>query len=155
MSTKVYCNLYTAAYDVEAPKLWATVKWFLQRNDAQTHARHYGITNFHQYIKSLYCHMHHIIQICHLAIFLIPKTEMCIERPSPCWHSGHSENHDKIALQHSIKCFPGLLQRPPETLKAVYWCRTKIFWRRFSAPECKDTMLIFIPSLLELSRHRL
>jgi hypothetical protein len=46
-----------------------------------------------------------IIQICHLAIFFIPKTEMSTEMPSLCWHSGHSDSHDKTALQHSRKCF--------------------------------------------------
>ena len=42
----------------------------------------------------------------------------------------HSDGRDKTVLQHSRKCFPGLLQRPPETLEVVYCCRRKLFWRR-------------------------
>jgi len=38
MSTKVYYNLYTTAFDVVAPKLRATVKWFLRHNNAQPHS---------------------------------------------------------------------------------------------------------------------
>ena len=116
---------------------------------------HYETKNFHQYIRSLYCHMHCIIQICHLAIFLIPKTEMNTERPSLCWHSGHSDSHDKTTLQHSRKCFPRLFQRPPEHCKQCNRRRRKIFQRRFLAPESKYTILIFKTSVLELSKHRL
>jgi hypothetical protein len=51
--------------------------------------------------------------------------------------------------------FPGLLQRSPETLEVVYCCRRKLFWRKSLAPECKSTILIFIPFVLELYRHQL
>ena len=38
--------------------------------------------------------------------FLIPTTEMSIDRPLLCWHSGHSDGCDKTSLRHNIKCLP-------------------------------------------------
>lgn len=120
-----------------------------------SHRRHYPSMNCCQCIKSPCCYTHHILQICHLAFFLTPTTEMGTERPSICWHSGHSYGQGKSAVHPSRKSFPGLLQRHPETLEALYWCRRKLFWRRFLAPECKCTILIFILSVPEHSWHRL
>lgn len=117
--------------------------------------QHYLSKNFCQYIKSLYCHTYHILQISHLAFLLTPITETGTERPSLCWHSVHSDGRDKTAVHHSRKCFLGLLQRPSETLEVVHWYRRKLFQRRSLAPECKCTMLIFILLVSELSWHRL
>jgi len=64
-----------------------------------------------------------------------------------------SDNRDKTALQHSSKCFAGLLQRPQEMLEAVYWCRKKLFQRRPLAPECKYTAFLLIPPISQLSGH--
>ena len=71
-----------------------------------------------------------------LRLFLIPTTDTSTDSPSLCWQSDHSDGRSKTALRHSGKCFPGLFQRPPATLEAVYWCRRKIFRRRSSAPKC-------------------
>lgn len=86
---------------------------------------------------------------------LIPTTELRTERSRLRWHSGHSDNPDKKAMQRSRKCFPVPLQRPPEILQVVSWHRRKLFWRRSLVPECKHTVLIFIRPFLELSGHRL
>jgi hypothetical protein len=71
-----------------------------------------------------------------LPLFLIPTTDTSTDSPSLCWQSDHLAGRNKTALRHSGKFFPGLLQRPPATLEAVYWCRRKLFRRRSSAPEC-------------------
>jgi hypothetical protein len=85
----------------------------------------------------------------------IYATETGVERPSPCWRAAHSHGRGTTALHHSTKCCPGLLQRPPETLGAVYWCRRKQFRMWSLAPECKYTVHIFVPSFSELSGHGL
>lgn len=51
-----------------------------------------------------------------LQFFLIPTTEMNVDRPSLCWHLRHSDGCDKTALQHFIKCLPELLQQH------LKWC---------------------------------
>jgi len=68
---------------------------------------------------------------------------------------GHSDGRDKGTLQHSRKCFPGLLYRSPETLETVCWRRRKLFRRRSLASECKYTIIISMPPVSELPAHKL
>ena len=82
-----------------------------------------------------------LLSIYNLVTFLTPMTIMSLERPSVFWHCGHSDSHDKTALQDSKKFYPGLLQRLPATLEAVYWCRKKLLHRRYLAPKYKYTTL--------------
>ena len=56
-----------------------------------------------------------------LWFFLIPMTE----RPTLCWHSGHSNSHDKQLCSISESTFQDFFQRPPEILEAMYWCRRR------------------------------
>jgi len=54
-------------------------------------------------------------------------TETSIGKAPIQWHSRRSDSHDKTALQHSSKCLPGRLQRPPQMLEVAYWWRRKVF----------------------------
>jgi hypothetical protein len=84
--------------------------------------------------------------------FLIPMTNEHWKATTTLTN-GHSDGRDKTALQHSSKCFAGLLQRPREMLEAVYWRRRKLFQTIHLAPECKYTAFILILSISKLSRH--
>ena len=148
---KVYCNVY-AEHSTLLP-------WVVDYREVvhPTCTATYGIT--HQRIffstSNHYIAVCALLSICNLAIFFTPMTIMSIERPSLCWHCGHSDSCDKTDLQDSRKCFPGLLQKFPAMLEAVYWCRKKLLHRRSLAPKYKYTALIFRLSVSEFSRHRL
>lgn len=90
-----------------------------------------------QYNKSLYRYVYHVLKICHQAIFFLFPLLNEHWKATATMTNGHSGGCDKTALQHSSKCFAGLLQRPREMLETVYQCRRKLFQRRPLAPECK------------------
>ena len=129
-----------------------TGKWFPLQGKAWSRMALF-VKEFCQYVKLLYCHTNHILQICHLQI---------------CSHSYDWNKHWKaIAIltfrpviwqwQNRSATFQSDFHdcfKPPEMLEAVYWCR-KLFWRKSLAQECKYTILIFILSVSVLFRHRL
>jgi len=129
-------------------ELWTTRKCFLQHDKARPHTA-LSVKE----LLSAACVMFSIFVT--MRYFLIPTTETSIERPSICWYSGSSEGHDKRTLQHSRKCFPILLQRPPATLGSGVMMQEELFRKTYLAPECKYAMLIFIPSVSELPGRRL
>jgi len=83
MSTQVYCNVRVTALD-SCPKLWATGKWFLLHDNVWPQTP-LSVTEFSQYIKSLYCHMCHILQICDHAILSYSHDRTNTERPPLQW----------------------------------------------------------------------
>lgn len=101
------------------PEYSASWKWLLVHDNAR---RHVALS-----VKD-FLSVHQIAVLPHkpyspdvtLPFFLIPTTERGIEGSSVCFHSGHPDGSHRTALQHSRKCFPGLLPRLPEKLEAVY-----------------------------------
>lgn len=136
------------------PELWAAGKWLCLNHSALPHTVLPIKELLSVYHITVWWHAPYSPDLSPCDFFLFPVTETSFEKPLLCWHSGHSDGHDKTALQHSRKCFPGPLQRPPEMLEVVYCCRRKLFWRRSFAPVCKCTVLIFIPFVLELNGHQ-
>jgi len=67
MSRNVYCNVNMTAFDIIALSCGRQGRG---SSYATMHicSQHYLSKNFFQYIKSQYCCMCHIIQICHLSI---------------------------------------------------------------------------------------
>jgi Holliday junction resolvasome RuvABC endonuclease subunit len=93
------------------PELWATGKWFLLYNSVICQRIFVSSSNC--------CTATHIIfsRFVTLHFFLLPQLK---------WAMKGTRYADIQAIQiamtkhHSRKSFPGLLQRPPETLEAVY-----------------------------------
>jgi len=153
MSTKVYCNVYVTALDNVAPSCG--------QQESGSHCMPMCSHIRTSLSVREFLSVHKITELPHVPYS--PDLSPCDYSLFPWlnkhWKatvtmmSGHSDSRDKTTLQHSSKCFAGLLQRPQEMLEAVHWCRRKLFQRRLLAPECKYTTFILIPSVSELSGH--
>lgn len=117
--------------------------------------RHYPSKNVCQYIKSLYCRMRHFSKFVTLRFFF----------NSQDWH-----DHRKIIAKLTIGSFrwPWRKKKPPSAALQKVLFRTaskaprntgsgtfmqELFRRKSLAQECKYTVLIFTPSVSELSGH--
>jgi hypothetical protein len=137
------------------PEMWPTGKWFLQNDNVWPHTALSAKEFLSVHQTTLLPQVPYSPDSSFRDFFLIPITEMSTDRTSQCWHSGHVDSRNKPAPHHSQKCFPELLQRPPETLKEVDQCRGKPFQRRSLTSEYTYTILTFILSHSDLARHRL
>lgn len=116
--------------------------------------QHYPSKNFCQHIKSLYCCVHHILQICHLAIFSyfhdwneywkgFDLTFRAFRRPWQNSSAGFQQVLARTTSKISTNAGSGILMKE------------EAFQRRSLAPECKNNINIFISLALELYTHRL
>jgi hypothetical protein len=136
-STQVYCNIYRTTFDVVALN-FGQQKSGSSYKTMRGHIKHYPSKTFCQYMYS----------------GVLPH-EPYYPDLSPCFSTSHDwhEHWEAIALltfrqfreswkkkQHCRKCFSWLLKGPPETLEAVYWCRWRLFRRRFLVSEFKYTI---------------
>jgi len=132
--------------------MWAK-RWFFPNDNA----RPYTALSVKEFLSvheiTLMPHAPYSPDLSHCDFSFILTTETSTETPWLSWHSGHSDGRDKTALKHITKCFPGLLQRPPEMLEAVYWWRRKLFCRTSLASDCKYTIPTLIPPVSELTGH--
>jgi hypothetical protein len=138
MSRNVYCNVNMTAFDIIA------VSCGQQGPPTQQCTSVVSIIYqriFFQYIISQCCCMCRIIQICHLSIFSYSHNwnahwqaiAMLAFRPFRRLWQNRSSAYHKVLTRTTLK----------------YWCTEKLFQRKSLAQECKYTILISIPSVLE------
>jgi hypothetical protein len=99
------------------PELWATQKWFLLHDNVQPYTllSVRELLSVHQIAEFPRATFSRFVT---LRFFLIPMTEQTLkgQHYNDEWSF---KRRDRTALQHSSKCFAGLLQRPREMLVAV------------------------------------